>query len=39
MDRQLRKQRTLDAIKRLLVRESLVQPLLIIFEDLHWFDT
>ena len=35
----LRKQRTLDAIKRLLVRESLVQPLLIIFEDLHWFDT
>ena len=35
---QLRKQRTLDAIKRLLVRESLVQPLLIIFEDLHWFD-
>ncbi len=39
MDRQLRKQRTLDAIKRLLVRDSLAQPLLIIFEDLHWFDT
>jgi class 3 adenylate cyclase/tetratricopeptide (TPR) repeat protein len=39
MDRQLRKQRTLDAIKRLLVRDSLEQPLMIIFEDLHWFDT
>jgi class 3 adenylate cyclase len=38
MDGQLRKQRTLEAIKRLLVRESLAQPLLIIFEDLHWFD-
>jgi class 3 adenylate cyclase/tetratricopeptide (TPR) repeat protein len=39
MDRQLRKQRTFEAIKRLLVRESLEQPLMIIFEDLHWFDT
>ena len=39
MDPQLRKQRTLDAIKRLLVRESLAQPLMVIFEDLHWFDT
>jgi class 3 adenylate cyclase/predicted ATPase len=39
MERQVRKRRTLDAIKRLLVRESLAQPLLIIFEDLHWFDT
>jgi predicted ATPase len=38
MDRSLRKQRTLDAIKRLLLRESLTQPLLIIFDDLHWFD-
>jgi class 3 adenylate cyclase/tetratricopeptide (TPR) repeat protein len=39
MDRQLRKRRTLEAIKRLLVRESLAQPLLLIFEDLHWFDS
>jgi class 3 adenylate cyclase/predicted ATPase len=39
MNPQLRKQRTLDAIKRVLVRESLVQPLMVIFEDLHWFDT
>src|SRR6202035_4035246 len=38
MNPQLRKQRTLDAIKRVLVRESLAQPLMVIFEDLHWFD-
>ena len=34
-----RRQRTLDAIKRLLLRESQVQPLLLVFEDLHWIDT
>ena len=33
-----RRQRTLDAVKRLLLRESQVQPLLLIFEDLHWVD-
>src|SRR2546425_948925 len=38
MDPQIRKRRTLEAIKRLLVRESLNQPLIIIFEDLHWLD-
>jgi class 3 adenylate cyclase/predicted ATPase len=38
MDGQIRRQRTLEAIKRLLLRESLNQPLLIIFEDLHWLD-
>jgi class 3 adenylate cyclase/predicted ATPase len=38
MDPQIRRQRTLDAIKRLLVRESLNQPLILIFEDLHWID-
>jgi predicted ATPase len=38
MDPQIRKRRTLDAIKRLLVRESLNQPLLLLFEDLHWLD-
>ena len=30
--------RTLDAIKRLLLREAKQQPLLLIFEDLHWID-
>jgi class 3 adenylate cyclase len=33
-----RRLRTLDAIKRLLLRESQVQSLLLIFEDLHWVD-
>ncbi len=35
----LRRRQTLDACKRLLLRESRVQPLLLIFEDLHWIDT
>jgi class 3 adenylate cyclase len=38
LDPSQRRQRTLDAIKRLLLRESQVQPLLVIFEDLHWID-
>jgi class 3 adenylate cyclase/tetratricopeptide (TPR) repeat protein len=33
-----RRQRTLDAVKRLLLREAREQPLLLIFEDLHWID-
>jgi class 3 adenylate cyclase/predicted ATPase len=38
MDAQTRSRRTLDAIKRILWRESLNQPLLLMFEDLHWID-
>ncbi len=38
MDGQIRRKRILEAIKRLLLRESLNQPLLLIFEDLHWLD-
>ncbi len=38
MDPQIRKRRTLEAIKRLLVRESLNQPIILVFEDLHWLD-
>ena len=34
----LRRRRTLDAIKRIMLRESLNQPLILIFEDLHWID-
>ena len=34
-----RRQRTLDALKRVLLRESQVQPLVVVFEDLHWIDT
>src|SRR3989441_2150363 len=33
-----RRRYTLDAIKHLLLRESQVQPLCLIFEDLHWID-
>jgi class 3 adenylate cyclase/tetratricopeptide (TPR) repeat protein len=33
-----RRQRILEALKRLLLRESQVQPLLLVFEDLHWID-
>ncbi len=37
-DAQTRKGRSLEAIKRILLRESLNQPLIVIFEDLHWVD-
>jgi predicted ATPase len=38
MDPQIRRRRTFDALKRLFLRESLNQPLVLIFEDLHWID-
>ncbi len=38
VEAQTRKRRALDAIKRILLRESLSQPLIVIFEDLHWVD-
>src|SRR5712691_826080 len=38
LEPQLKRRRTLEAIKRLLVRESLNQPLIVMFEDLHWID-
>jgi hypothetical protein len=34
-----RRRHTLDALKHLLLRESQVQPLCLVFEDLHWIDT
>jgi class 3 adenylate cyclase/tetratricopeptide (TPR) repeat protein len=34
-----RRRRTLEALKRVLLRESQEQPLLLVFEDLHWIDT
>jgi len=37
-DSRERRRRTLDALKRLLLRESQVQPLLVIFENLNWVD-
>jgi class 3 adenylate cyclase/tetratricopeptide (TPR) repeat protein len=38
LDPPQRRQRTLDGLKRVLLRESHLQPLLLIFEDLHWSD-
>src|SRR4029077_10416540 len=38
MDGQIKKRRTLEAIKRILLRESLNQPLMVVFEDLHWIE-
>ena len=34
-----RRQRTLESLKRVLLRESQVHPLLLVFEDLHWIDS
>jgi class 3 adenylate cyclase/predicted ATPase len=39
LDPSQRRQRTLDATRSLLLRESRVQPLILIFEDLHWIDS
>ena len=39
LDPPQRRQRTLDGLKRVLLHESQVQPLLLVFEDLHWIDT
>ncbi len=39
LDPPQRRRRTLDAVKRLLLRESQVQPMLVVFEDLHWIDS
>ena len=39
LDPERRRQATLDAVKRLLLRESQAQPLLLLIEDLHWIDS
>jgi tetratricopeptide (TPR) repeat protein len=38
MDAQVKRERTLETIKRIVLRESLEQPLVLVFEDLHWID-
>src|SRR6516162_6538838 len=38
MDAQIKRRRTHEALKRILLRESLDRPLMLIFEDLHWID-
>ena len=39
MDAQIRRRRTFEALKELFLRESLNQPLILVFEDLHWIDS
>ena len=39
MDLQIRRRRTFEALKKLFLRESLKQPLMLVFEDLHWVDS
>src|SRR3989475_4644461 len=39
LDPPQRRQRTLEALRRVLLRESQVQPLLLVCEDLHWIDS
>jgi len=39
LDPPQRRRRTLEALKRVLLRESQVQPLLLVCEDLHWIDS
>ncbi|HWM79223.1 MAG TPA: adenylate/guanylate cyclase domain-containing protein [Methylomirabilota bacterium] len=34
-----RRRWTLDSVRRLLLRQSQLQPLLVVFEDLHWADS
>jgi predicted ATPase len=39
MDAQIKRRRTLEALKRIVLRDSINQPVVIIFEDLHWIDS
>ena len=38
LDPLMRRQRLLESLHRLVLRESQVQPLVLVFEDLHWID-
>lgn len=38
MEPNQRRRQTLETMKTLLLRESQIQPLIIVFEDLHWID-
>ena len=39
LDAPQRRRQTLDSVKHLLMREGQVQPLCLVFEDLHWIDS
>jgi class 3 adenylate cyclase/tetratricopeptide (TPR) repeat protein len=38
LDSGQRRRRTIDGLRRMLLRESQIQPLCVVFEDLHWVD-
>jgi class 3 adenylate cyclase/tetratricopeptide (TPR) repeat protein len=38
LDRHARRAAALEAVRRVLLRESASQPVLLVFEDLHWID-
>jgi class 3 adenylate cyclase/tetratricopeptide (TPR) repeat protein len=38
LDAGQRRRRTVDGLRRMLLRESQIQPLCVVFEDLHWVD-
>jgi class 3 adenylate cyclase len=38
MDPRVKRRHTLDALKHIILQESLHQPTVVIFEDLHWID-
>jgi len=38
MDARIRRRRTFDALKRLVLRHSLLRPLVLVFHDLQWID-
>jgi class 3 adenylate cyclase len=38
MDGPIKRRRTLEALKQIFLRESIRQPVIIVFEDLHWVD-
>jgi transcriptional regulator with AAA-type ATPase domain/tetratricopeptide (TPR) repeat protein len=38
LDPPRRRRRTIEAVRRVLLREAREQPLLLVFEDLHWID-
>jgi len=39
LDPRLRREQTMSAVRRLLLRESQAQPLCVVFEDLQWIDS
>jgi class 3 adenylate cyclase/tetratricopeptide (TPR) repeat protein len=39
LEPRIRGERVNDAVKRVLLRESRVRPLMVVFEDLHWIDS